>query len=124
MYSYRDPNLRKTLNIYDAAGKFLDKFNADEKSMTNYIIGAINNIDRPLNMEQKLKTAFARYITGISPEFQQKEREDILSATSTDIKNYSSMLENLANSPYVCVIGNSDNINNERILFNSVISMK
>ena len=44
MYSYRDPNLKRTIGIYNKTGEFLENFTADEKAMTNYIIGAVNTV--------------------------------------------------------------------------------
>lgn len=124
MYSYRDPNLSNTLNIYDRSAEFVKDFNADEKSMTGYIIGAINSLDRPMSREQKLKTALIRHINGITPELLQKERDEVLSASVSDIRGYENMLSAFKNSRNICVIGNGDNINKEKDIFDSVIAMK
>ena len=124
MYSYRDPNLRKTLEIFDAASEFISDFNVDAEAMANYIIGAVNSLDRPLNREQKLKTALIRHIAGITPELHQKERDEVLSCTSEDIRAYAPMLKTMADSQYVCVIGNGDNIKNEKELFTDIITLK
>ena len=123
-YSYRDPNLRKTLEIFDAASEFISDFNVDAEAMANYIIGAVNSLDRPLNREQKLKTALIRHIAGITPELHQKERDEVLSCTSEDIRAYAPMLKTMADSKYVCVIGNGDNIKNEKELFTDIITLK
>ena len=40
--SYRDPNLDKTLNVYDEAGNYFRSFAVDEREMTKYIIGTIS----------------------------------------------------------------------------------
>ena len=40
--SYRDPNLLKTLEIYDGIPEYLRKFQADERDMTKYIIGTFS----------------------------------------------------------------------------------
>ena len=37
--SYRDPNLKKTDEIYDGIPQYLADFKADEREMTKYIIG-------------------------------------------------------------------------------------
>ena len=124
MYSYRDPNLKRTIGIYNKTGEFLENFTADEKAMTNYIIGAVNTVDRPLNMEQKLKTAFIRHISGITDCLRQKERDEILSSSCEDMRSYAQMFNYFAESPHICVIGNADNINNEKNLLNTITAMK
>lgn len=124
MYSYRDPNLKRTLDIFDAAADFAEKFDADSRAMTNYIIGAVNSVDRPLNKEQKLRTAFIRHIAKITPEMQQQERDELLSTTAEDIRAYAPMLRAFGESRNVCVIGSGDSINAEKELFESIINLK
>ena len=92
--------------------------------MTGYIIGAINSLDRPMRREQKLKTALIRHINGITPELLQKERDEVLSTSVSDIREYENMLSAFKNSRNICVIGNGDNINKEKDIFDRVISMK
>lgn len=124
MYSYRDPNLKRTIDIYNKTGEFLENFTADEKAMTNYIIGAVNTVDRPLNMEQKLKIAFIRHISRITDCLRQKERDEILSSSCEDMRSYAQMFNYFAESTHICVIGNADNINNEKNLLNTITAMK
>ena len=124
MYSYRDPNLSATLNIYDRAAEFVKNFDAGEKAMTGYIIGAINSLDRPLNKSQRLKTALIRHISGITAELVQKERDEVLSAVPSDIRAYENMLRAFCESRNICVIGNGDNINREKDIFETVFTMK
>lgn len=124
MYSYRDPNLTRTLDIYDAAWEFIKNFDADEKAMTNYIIGAINSLDKPLNKEQRLKQALVRKIAGITDELLQKERNEVLSSTCDEMRGYAPLLETIKNSGYICVMGNGDSIKDNAELFERVINLK
>ncbi|MEA4973638.1 MAG: insulinase family protein [Candidatus Metalachnospira sp.] len=124
MYSYRDPNLTRTLDIYDAAGEFIKNFDANERSMTNYIIGAVNNLDKPLNKEQKLKQVLIRFIAEISDEMLQNERDEVLSSTCEQMRGYAPLLETIKTSKYICVMGNGDNINNKSELFERIINLK
>ena len=43
--SYRDPNLLKTLDIYDATGDFLRELEMDNDTLTKAIIGTIGDVD-------------------------------------------------------------------------------
>ena len=40
--SYRDPNLKETFDVYEGAAEYLENFDANERDMTKYIIGAIS----------------------------------------------------------------------------------
>ena len=124
MYSYRDPNLSSTIEIYDKTSEFLKNFDADEKAMTGYIIGAINSLDRPLSKEQRLRTALARHINGIGKEFLQKERDGVLSVTAEDIRNFADMLGAFSQSGDICVVGSEDNIMKEKDKFENVFPLK
>lgn len=43
--SYRDPNLLKTLNVYDGTGDFLRELAMDDDTLTKAIIGTIGDVD-------------------------------------------------------------------------------
>ena len=43
--SYRDPNLLKTLDIYDGTGDFLLGLDVDQETLTKAIIGTIGDVD-------------------------------------------------------------------------------
>lgn len=124
MYSYRDPNLTRTLDVYDSAAEFIKNFQADEKAMTNYIIGAINSLDKPLNKEQRLKQALVRKITGMTDDLLQKERDEVLSSTCEEMRGFAPLLETIKNSSYICVMGNGDKIKENAGLFERVINLK
>ena len=46
LISYRDPNLEKTMEIYEGVVDYLENFNVDDRDMNKFIIGTISNIDR------------------------------------------------------------------------------
>ena len=43
--SYRDPNLLKTLDVYDATANFLRELELDDDTLTKAIIGTIGDVD-------------------------------------------------------------------------------
>ena len=45
--SYRDPNLKETLAVFDGTSDFLESFDASDREMTKAIIGTISNLDMP-----------------------------------------------------------------------------
>ena len=49
--SYRDPNLGKTIDIYEHIPDYLRSFTADERDMTKYVIGTFGSLDTPMNPE-------------------------------------------------------------------------
>jgi Zn-dependent M16 (insulinase) family peptidase len=118
--SYRDPNLKETLETYDEAAAYLGQLSLSSEEITKYIIGIINKMDAPLTPDQKGDTAMRRYIMKLSAEEVQKERDEVLSTTPEDIGRLAEVLTILAREKYVCVFGSEEKIKNEAGLFDEI----
>ena len=121
--SYRDPNLKETLDNYAGTPGYLDKFEADEKTMTRYIIGTISDMDSPLTPSEKGDRAFTYYITRRTPESLQTERNDVLSTKEEDIRNYAKLVKDILDKDTYCVYGNADKISAQSNLFKHVVRL-
>lgn len=115
--SYRDPNLGKTLEVYENAAKAVSEFEADERTMTQYIIGAISDLDTPMNPAAKGLQSLSAYMTGLTDEMQQKERNQVLSVTPGDIRALSEYIQAFMEENFLCVVGNSGKIKEEEKKF-------
>jgi len=122
--SYRDPNLKSTIEVYNGIPDYLNKFNADEKSMTRYIIGTISEIDAPFTPQQKGNVAFSYHFRKRTFEDVQKDRDAILSAKPEDIRAYSKMTKDILEQKTICVVGNTDKINAEKECFSKLIKIE
>lgn len=125
--SYRDPNLKETINTFDKVPEYLSKFNADEKEMTNYIIGTIGKADSALNQLNSMLGPMAEgifgdsmYITGITQADIQKQREEILSTTAEDIRNFAKVVDAVLKQDYLCVVGGDAKIKENEKEFMSI----
>lgn len=121
--SYRDPNLKKTLDVYDNIYSYLSTFKADEREMTKYIIGTISNIDRPLTPAQKGERAVGAYLSKISYEEMQKERQEVLNTTDEDIRNLAELVRSALKQDYICVLGNENKLKEDKDLFKELVSL-
>ncbi len=83
-YSYRDPNTVKTFETYDMTGSFLRQI-CGNIDIDKFILGAVNDIDRPKSCSDKIETAALRYMQNITQEMVQKSRDEILSSGRKDI---------------------------------------
>ncbi len=119
--SYRDPNLKETLESYDQTVDYLKGFRADTTAMTRFIIGTIARIDKPLMPEEKGNLAFRRHFEGLSREAVQQDRDAIISATDSDIRNMGGMVEQVLKQQVWCVYGNEDKLKENEILFKKLI---
>lgn len=118
--SYRDPNLGKTVETYEKVVEYLENFDADEREMTQFIIGTLSGEDTPLTPSAKGKRSFAAYMSNIDEVLLQKERDELLGTTKEDIRGLSEYMRTFLEQDCICVIGNTNAIENEKQLFNHV----
>lgn len=121
--SYRDPNLDKTLKIYDETENYLKSFNVDNVEMTKYIIGTISGMDVPLTPSMVGESSDENYLRNITDEDVQREREEILNTKTPDISNYSKLLSDVMKKDYYCVLGSDAKIKESKDLFKTLISV-
>lgn len=121
--SYRDPKLRETNEVYDGLPEYLRNFDANDREMTKYIIGTMSGVDIPKTPRAKGNAAFTAYMTDITREKRQKERDEILSTTREDINELAGAFEAALSQDCICVIGNSEKIEENKDIFNEMISL-
>lgn len=121
--SYRDPNLKETLDNYDATPEFIKTFDADSNAMTRFIIGTIAGMDRPTTASQRGSIAISRYFSKTTLEELQTERAQVLSTTPEDIKSYEKMVTDILAQNAICVYGNSEKIEANKSLFKKTFNV-
>lgn len=121
--SYRDPNLEKTNEIYEGVVSYLKEFAVGERDMTKYIIGTISNIDQPMTPAAKGDRSMNLYMNHVSEEMVYEERNQILDATQTDIRNLAKIVEAVLKHNYFCVIGSEEKIEEQKDLFMEIRSI-
>ena len=118
--SYRDPNLEKTIEVYEQAADFVEHFEADERTMTQYIIGAISALDMPLTPAAKGTYSMAGYLTGYGYEQVQQERDELLSADAAAIRELAAHIRAFMEDDCLCVVGNEDKIKEQKERFGAI----
>jgi Zn-dependent M16 (insulinase) family peptidase len=118
--SYRDPNLENTYEVFEKTPEYLRDFHVDERTMTKYIIGTISNMDTPLTPYQKGVRGLTAYMTDISMDMLQKERDQVINVTAEDIRALADVVADTMAQGYLCVIGNEDKIQEQKEMFQEV----
>ena len=108
--SYRDPNLSETNEVYKNLPEYIEEFDADVHEMTKYIIGTMSILDAPMTPRIKGRVSYTRYISGISYEDMQKERDEILSSDASDIRKLAEYVKAVLSDECICVVGGDDKI--------------
>lgn len=118
--SYRDPNLKQTMEIYEGVVEYLKNFDVSDRDMTKYIIGTISNIDQPMTPATKGDRSLSLYMSRVTEEMIKTEREQILNATKEDIQALSKVAEAMLQARQICVIGGEDKIEENADMFMNV----
>ncbi|KAI6677917.1 hypothetical protein NL676_038713 [Syzygium grande] len=108
--SYRDPNLLKTLDIYDATGAFLRELEMDDDTLNKAIIGTIGDVDSYQLPDAKGYSSLLRYLLGITEEERQRRREEILSTSLKDFRDFADVIESVKDKGVVASVASPDDV--------------
>ncbi len=108
--SYRDPNLLRTLDVYDGTAAFLRSVELDRLTVERSIIGTIGSIDSYQLPDAKGYTALVRRLTGVTDAYRQSIREQILDATAADFRAFADALEAASTHGAIAVLGSAEAI--------------
>lgn len=115
--SYRDPNLEQTIDVYEKAADHIKHFEADERTMTQYIIGAVSELDMPMTPSAKGTYSLAGYMTHYTFEQVQKERDELLAADPETIRGLAEYINAFMEDDCLCVVGNEEKIKKQESIF-------
>jgi presequence protease len=109
-WSYRDPNILRTLENFDGTAAFLRTLDVSEAEMVRAQIGVIGEMDMYMLPDTKGLTSLQRHLTGDSDEERQILREEVLSATLPQIRAVADAYADVAAQGRVAILGAEDAI--------------
>lgn len=118
--SYRDPNLENTIAVFEKAAEYIENFRADERTMTQFVIGAVSDMDVPMTPATKGTFSLGAYLTGLSYEDMQKERDELLCTQPEDIRALAAYIRAFMEDRCLCVIGNEEKVKESKQLFGHI----
>ena len=124
LYSYRDPNIAQTLDIYKNLPEIIQGLDLPQKELETFIIGSLNKFDPPTTNATKGKLGLLLYITGQTPEDTKKAMEEAIEADIEEFKEIIPLLKESLDQNYITVIGNADAIGKNKELFDTVRTLK
>ena len=116
--SYRDPNVASTLMSFDGAANFLKNLDASRLSdheLIKAIIATIGDLDAYQLPDAKGYTSMLRHLTGRTDEIRQKTRDEVLSTNGEDFIAFGEVLEKVAQSDAVEVLGSQSAIESANV---------
>jgi presequence protease len=105
LVSYRDPNVMKTLHVFDDSARFLEQAELSGEELTKSIVGTIGEMDHYLLPDAKGFISMVRYLSGETDEERQQIREEVLGTTVSDFRSFGKILKSAMAEGLVKVLG-------------------
>ncbi len=118
--TYRDPHVQRSIDVFREAADYIRGFDADERTLTQFIIGAISELDVPKSPSAKGVFASSALAMNVTQEMIQKNRDELLNVTGDDIRKTADIIEAFISDDMLCVVGNAESIKKHADLFDSI----
>lgn len=118
--SYRDPNIRSTEEAYQKIPAYLENLQLPEEALDSFIISTIGSMDFPFTPSVLGTMDFSAYMGGITPEFQQAERDAVIKCSLADIKALAPYVRAILKDNNFCTVGSGVKIEEEKELFDHI----
>lgn len=120
MYSYRDPNVRETYDVFLAAPDYLEEMELTPEDLEGYKISAYSDLTQPEGELGRHMNAIAMDLAGIDAEKIRETTEDVLNADISDKEDFVKFLRERMDQAVLVTVGNQQKIQKEADFFDSV----
>jgi Zn-dependent M16 (insulinase) family peptidase len=121
--SYRDPQVKKTYDAYNAVPEIVAKLDLPTKVMEQLIIGTYGNFDPLQSTAAKGATARNEYLNGITPAFKAQRVQEIITTSPADLRSFADNFAQMIPLSNKAIIGNRKKIEKDAELFEAFIEL-
>lgn len=121
-YSYRDPNILKTIDIFDSIGELTKNIDLTDRDFENQQISSMGSILRPKSPSSKAEEDYSRYKKE-NPTNPEELLSQIKTANIADIKAYKDLFEKSMQKDNLVAFGNRDKLNEVKDYFDKIIDL-
>lgn len=118
--SYRDPHLKETNQIFEKTPEYIESLDISDRDMTKYVIGTVGGMDTPLTPFSRGDRGYVMYMSNVSLQTLQDERDAVINCSLEDIKATAKDIRTALAENYLCVVGNEGNIEANVEMFDCV----
>ena len=109
-YSYRDPQVEKTIDVYDRMADFLKDLTLSERDLTDMIIGVMNAFDPHLAPSAYGVLDFKRFLNGTTAESIEKKKAEAMATTVEDLRGFSDLIKKIMEQNHLVAIGDGERL--------------
>ena len=121
-YSYRDPNILKTIDSFDSIGELTKNIDLTDRDFENQQISSMGSILRPKSPQALADEDFGRYKKE-SPSDPEEFLWQIKNAKLADIKAYADLFEKSMKKNNLTAFGNRDMLIEVKYHFDKIIDL-
>ncbi|WP_026669282.1 insulinase family protein [Butyrivibrio sp. AE3006] len=118
--TYRDPHLKRSVEVFEKASEYLRTFEADERTITQFIIGAISELDTPKTPATKGAYGLTAYLCHADMKDIQKDRDDLISTDQEKIRSLAAYVDAFMEDDCICVVGDGNKLEENKDMFGKV----
>ncbi|SDB17874.1 insulinase family protein [Butyrivibrio sp. INlla16] len=118
--TYRDPHLSRSIDVFKKASDYLKNFEADERTITQFVIGAISDLDTPKTPATKGAYGLTVYMCNADYEDIQKDRDALLATDQEKIRKLAAYIDAFVADDCLCVVGDGNKLMQNKDLFGKV----
>lgn len=122
-YSYRDPNIEKTVENYKKIPEILENLKLDPNDLKNQKISKMGSYLKPQSLQAKTSLDFLRYLQGFSYKELEEKLLDIKNASLDDIIDLKDDYKNILDKNNITVFGNREKIRENENYFDKIIDL-
>lgn len=124
LYSYSDPNVGETLEVFDGLGEALAGLELTQEDLNGYILNSISNTARTKGVLAQPLTAVRAAIYGYNAQREAQAINDMKNASLEDQQAAADCLQRIIRSGGFATVGNEDALRAEAEAFDQVISYR
>jgi hypothetical protein len=112
--SYRDPHIKRTLQVYDEAAKWAADGNYSDEAINEALLSVFSTLDRPLSPGSRGNHEFSNLRQGLTLAMRQQFRKELLETTREDLQRVAkTYLLNNPVSPVDSILASEEKLRSE-----------
>ncbi len=108
--SYRDPHLKRTVDIMMGMGDFVANLDMPDNEFYSFLVGTIGAFDTPMTEKAMASKDMLDYIKGTDPDFYNRILEEIKATKLSDIKALAPQIDDFLKRASLTVIGSKEKL--------------
>ena len=121
-YSYRDPNITETLDVFDQISELAANVKLSDRDFENQQISSMGSILRQKSPSTLGEEDFINYLKD-DPKDPSETLAEIKNAKIADIHGFAGLFETAMATDNICVFGNRDHLNEINDKFDKIIDL-